>query len=77
MKETSFEKTIETLEKIVDELETGEFSLDSSTKKYEEGIKLARTCRGQLDKAQKKIEVLIKKDKGMFEKKLFEEKAED
>ncbi|MBU1084300.1 MAG: exodeoxyribonuclease VII small subunit [Candidatus Omnitrophota bacterium] len=73
MKDTNFEKDLQKLEKIVAELEDGEFSLDSSMKKYEEGIKLARACREQLEKAQKKIEILIKKDENLFEKRPFEE----
>ncbi|MFH1836761.1 MAG: exodeoxyribonuclease VII small subunit [Candidatus Omnitrophota bacterium] len=76
MKDASFEKTLEKLGKIVQELEEGDFSLDSSMKKYEEGIKLARICREDLDKAQKKIETLIKKDEDIFEKKPFEENKE-
>lgn len=73
MKDISFEKAIEQLEKIVDELETGDFPLEASLKKYEEGIKLARACQQKLDKAKEKIETLIKKDNGLFDKEPFEE----
>lgn len=73
MKDISFEKAIERLEKIVEELETGDFPLDASLKKYEEGIKLARACQEKLDKAKEKIETLIKKDEGLFEEKPFKE----
>jgi len=73
MKDVSFEKAIENLEKIVGELEAGDFPLDTSLKKYEEGIKLARLCQEKLDKAKEKIETLIKKDEGLFEKKPFTE----
>ena len=73
MKDLSFEKAIEKLEKIVEELEAGDFSLDASLKKYEEGIRLARACQEKLDKAKEKIETLIKKDEGVFEKKPFKE----
>ncbi|MCK5451414.1 MAG: exodeoxyribonuclease VII small subunit [Candidatus Omnitrophica bacterium] len=73
MKETSFEKTVEKLEQIIEELENGELSLDVSLKKYEEGVKLARNCRKKLDEAKKKIDVLIKKDDDLFEEKIFDE----
>ncbi len=76
MKDSSFEKALEKLEKIVEELETGDLSLDTSLKKYEEGIKLAGACQKQLDKAREKIELLIKKDSGRFVKEPFEEKEE-
>ena len=73
MKDLSFEKALEKLEKTVEELEAGDLSLDTSLKKYEDGITLTRTCREKLDKAKKKIETLIKKEDGHFEKKTFEE----
>ena len=72
MKEISFEKALEKLEKIVDDLEGGDLTLDDSIKKYEEGIKLAQSCQKKLDKAKEKIETLVKKDEGTFEKKPYE-----
>ena len=69
----SFEKALEKLEKTVEELEEGGLSLDDSLKKYEEGVKLARTCQENLDKAKKKIETLMKTESGKFEQKPFEE----
>jgi len=72
MKEISFEKAMEKLEKIVDELEAGDIPLDASLKKYEEGIKLARMCQEKLEKARQKIEVLTKGKDGKFTKKDFE-----
>ncbi len=71
-KEMSFEKALENLEKLVSELEEGELSLDASLKKYEEGIKFVRVCQEKLEKARKKIELLVKKDDGTFEKEVFE-----
>lgn len=73
MKDITFESALEKLETIVDELEAGELVLDSSLKKYEEGIKLAGICQEKLDKAKEKIEVLMKKGEGKFEKKKFKE----
>ncbi len=40
MAEIKFEKAVERLEKIVDELESGSLDLDESLKAYEEGVKL-------------------------------------
>ncbi len=72
-KEASFEKALEKLEKTVDALEAGELSLDDSLKKYEEGVKLARTCQEKLEKAKKRIETLVKDD-DKFSTELFDEK---
>ena len=73
MKDTNFEKALEKLEKIVEDLEAGDLSLDNSLKKYEEGVTLARMCQQKLDKAKEKIETLVKKDDGTFKKESFDE----
>ena len=73
MKEISFEKAFEALEKTVDELESGGLPLDSALKKYEEGIRMARLCQAKLDKAKAKIEILMKDKDGKFEIKPLEE----
>jgi exodeoxyribonuclease VII small subunit len=73
MKDITFEKAFEKLEKTVEELESGEFPLDSSLKKYEEGIKMARLCQQKLDKAKARIETLMKKGEGVFELENFKE----
>ena len=54
----SFEKAIEKLEKLVDELETGELPLDKALAKFEEGIKLSRLCQQKLDETEKKVSML-------------------
>ena len=76
MAKISFEKAMEKLEKIVEELETGDFPLDASLKKYEEGIKLAGLCQSQLEQAKKKIETLTKKKDGTFKTEMFEDQDE-
>ena len=77
MKNMNFEKALEKLEKIVEELEAGDLPLESSLGKYEEGIILARECQAKLDKAKEKIEKLIKKDDGTFKKEPFKEENEE
>ena len=67
MAEQNFEKSIEKLEKIVEEMEQGEVNLDNMLKKFEEGMKLAKFCTKKLDEAEKKIEILIKKQDGTIE----------
>ena len=74
MAEPTFEKALSRLEKIVAELESGDFPLDDALKRYEEGVKLARLCTKKLDTAQKKVEILIKNEKNTPELALFDEK---
>lgn len=54
----SFEDSLDKLESVVAQLEGGSLDLDSSIKKFEEGIKFYKSCKIQLDKAEKKIQVL-------------------
>ena len=77
MAEVKFEEALKRLEKIVDELERGELSLDEALKKYQEGIELSRMCNQRLESAKKKIELLTKNKKGEFELKQLEENKED
>jgi len=69
-----FEEAIRKLETIVDELEKGEFSLEASLKKFEEGLKLGRECREFLDSAEARIRVLVEdKDGNLVEKEVPDE----
>ena len=55
-----FEEAMERLEKITEELEEGNLSLDEALAKFEEGMKLISFCEKRLDEVEKKIQVLIK-----------------
>jgi len=55
-----FEEAMERLEKITEELEQGNLSLDAALARFEEGMKLIGFCEKRLDEAEKKIQVLIK-----------------
>lgn len=55
----SFEESIEKLEDIANKLESGELDLDSSLKIFEEGIKISNNCSKMLEKAEKKITILL------------------
>ncbi|MFH1612247.1 MAG: exodeoxyribonuclease VII small subunit [bacterium] len=71
MKEIKFEQALSSLEKIVQELEQGNFSLEDAIKKYEEGIVLSKFCNKKLNEAEKKIEILTKTIDENFELKPF------
>ncbi len=73
MAEVKFEETLKKLEKIVEDLEKGDLSLDEALKKYQEGIELSRLCAQRLETAKKKIDILVKGKKGEFELKPFDE----
>ncbi len=63
----SFEKAMENLEQIANELEKGDLDLDSSVAKFEEGMKLSKKCSEILENAEKKITILLQKDGELVE----------
>ena len=73
MAEIKFEESLKRLEKIVDDLEKGDLSLDEALKKYQEGIELSRQCALRLEGAKRKIDLLMKNKKGDFELKSLDE----
>ena len=70
-----FEECLDRLEKIVDELEKGEIQLEKSLTLFEEGIQLSSACRKELEEAEGKVEVLLKKN-GKLQAEPFEPVAE-
>ena len=72
----NFEEAIRGLEKIVDDLESGELSLEDSIKAFEKGIELSRLCRKKLEKAEDRVKKLLEKSGGDLDLKLFDEKGE-
>ena len=62
MKKKSFEEALAKLEQITKELEEVDLSLEESLKYFDEGVKLAEQCNSKLNDAQKKVEILLKKN---------------
>jgi len=54
----TFETSISRLEEIVRKLDDPDLTLDESLALYEEGVRLANSCRDTLDKAEQKLSVL-------------------
>ena len=57
--ETGFEQSLSELENLVEQLESGELSLDQSLKQFKRGVELTRHCQGILEQAQQVVEQLI------------------
>jgi len=62
MKKKTFEDALVKLEQITKELEEGNLSLEESLQHFDEGVKLAEFCNNKLNDAQKKVEILLKKN---------------
>ena len=70
-----FEEDLKKLQRIVEELASGKITLGESLKKYEEGIKIVQSCSQALSDAQRKVELLMKKD-GKFSLEKFDDSEE-
>ena len=53
------EETIEELEQLVEQLESGDLSLEQAVREFERGIKLTRQCQNVLKEADRKVEILL------------------
>ena len=70
-KEMNFEKALAELEQIVGKMEKGNLALNESLALFEKGVKLTRFLRAELDKAEKKIEILLKDERGELQARDF------
>lgn len=57
-----FEESLQRLETIVTELEKGDVALDRSLELFDEGMKLSGSCRKELEEAEGKVEILLKRN---------------
>ncbi len=64
MTNLTFEKALADLEQIVAKLEKGGLSLNESLALFEKGVKMSRFLKAELDKAERKVEILLKDEKG-------------
>ncbi len=58
----NFENSIEELEKIVEQMESGDITLEESLKYFERGIELTQSCQQILSSAEQKVEILMQKN---------------
>jgi exodeoxyribonuclease VII small subunit len=67
----SFEASLEELEKVVKELETGDLPLDRSLELFSRGMRLSESCRKQLEEAETRVEMLVRKE-GVYQAEPFQ-----
>lgn len=68
----SFEEALQKLESLVEKMESGDISLEQSLEWFEEGIRLVKSCRKQMENAEQKVQSLIKDSEGKLELEKFE-----
>ena len=64
----TFENSLNKLETIIEELESGSPTLDKMMKLFEDGMKLMKICRTQLDEVENRITTLVKENDEFSEK---------
>ena len=74
MKKPNFEISLKELEEIVEQLETNDLTLDETLAKYESGIKIYKQCYQTLEKAEKKINIILKNSIGETRTEKFNQK---
>jgi len=72
-----FEAALEELEQVVEQLESGDLSLEDSLAAFEKGVGLVKLCNEKLTEVEKKVELLVKDKEGKFQLKPFESGAEE
>ena len=72
-----FEEAVQELENVVEQLESGELSLEESLTAFENGVRLVKFCNQRLTEVERKIELLVKNKDGNLQLKPFEDLGED
>jgi exodeoxyribonuclease VII small subunit len=67
-----FEKNLERLDSIVRQLEDADLPLEKALQLYEEGMRLSEVCHKQLQEAEGRVEILMKKAGGKMVAEPFE-----
>jgi exodeoxyribonuclease VII small subunit len=76
-KKQAFEQSLGRLEEIVRKLESANLPLDEAMKLFEEGMQLSRDCQKQLEQAEARVEILLKKAGGEMAAQPFKPEGEE
>lgn len=60
--DASFEACLDELEQVVKQLEAGDLPLEKSLELFERGVSLSDSCRKQLEEAETRVEILLRKE---------------
>ena len=77
LQKLNYEEAVARLEKIVEDLESGELTLEDSVKSFEKGIELSKLCRKKLENAENRVKKIVEKNGEKFDLELFEDAEGD
>ena len=72
-----FEKNLERLDAIVRQLEDADLPLEKALHLYEEGMKLSEVCQQQLQEAEGRVQILMKRAGGKITAEPFDREEEE
>ena len=72
-----FEVALGELEQVVEQLESGDLSLEDSLAAFERGVGLVKYCNQKLSEVEKKVEILLKDKEGRLQLKTLDSLADD
>jgi len=70
VEDLGFEAALDRLEGLVDRLEDGDLPLEEALAVFEDGVALTRRCAEQLERAERRIEVLVREGGRLVERPL-------
>jgi exodeoxyribonuclease VII small subunit len=77
LSEKTFEIALEELEATVEQLESGELSLEEALAAFEKGVGLVKYCNQKLTDAERKVELLVRDKEGKLKLKVLDAIPED
>jgi exodeoxyribonuclease VII small subunit len=76
-KSEQFEDALKRLQTIVEKLERGDLPLEQAMESFTEGMQLVQLCHQKLEEAEKRVEVLVKDQQGVWTATAFEPASKD
>jgi exodeoxyribonuclease VII small subunit len=73
----NFESALQELESVVEQLESGDLSLEDSLAAFERGVGLVKYCNQKLNEVEEKVEVLLRDNEGKLQLKKLNSLAGD
>ena len=71
IQEHTFEGALQKLELAVEKLDEGSLSLEEAMSTFEDGVRWSRECHQFLEKAEERVEIILKNENGKYETKPF------
>jgi exodeoxyribonuclease VII small subunit len=74
--EKTFEQLMEQVEEAAEKLENGEVALEEAISVYEEGMKALKQCYGKLERAERRVKILLEGKEEDFDTETSSEKEQ-